>query len=175
MWKVNISLGLFFAISHLKTHRQQGGNRSEAVEWRYGYTYIEVSCTVKAILIGHHTERDREKRKERRQHRGAMVESQRKGRKAKQNRCEAPPCGRCAEQQRKATRGQKICGGGGECQIVVKERREKRVRLLHTVQHARQNTTSLYVNTSTRGFNNWSTVTWMRISITWGTRKWYFS
>lgn len=26
---------------------------------------------------------------------------------------------------------------------IVKERREKRVRLLHTVQHARQNTTSL--------------------------------
>lgn len=46
-------------------------------EGRDIYTYIEISCTVKAILIGHHTERDREKRKKRGQYRGAVVESQR--------------------------------------------------------------------------------------------------
>lgn len=32
---------------------------------------------------------------------------------------------------------------------IVEERRERRVRLLHTVQHARQNTTSLYTTTAT--------------------------
>lgn len=32
---------------------------------------------------------------------------------------------------------------------IVEERRERRVRLLHTVQHARQNTTSLCTTTAT--------------------------
>lgn len=43
-----------------------------------GYTYIEVSGTVKAILIGHHTEREGERRKERRQHKGTVVEAKEK-------------------------------------------------------------------------------------------------
>lgn len=71
-----------------------------------------------------------------------MAESQQK------KWCDAPPCGHCREQQMRVT----IEGGRGEknsAKQIVKERRERRVRLLHTVQHARQNTTSLYTNAST--------------------------
>lgn len=65
------------------------------------HTYIEVSSTVKAILIGHHTEREGERRQERkgrRQHKGTVVERQKK-KENKKKRCGAPPCGRRAEQQ----------------------------------------------------------------------------
>lgn len=50
------------------------------------HTYIEVSGTVKAILIGHHTEREGERRQERkgrRQHKGTVVERQKKKEKQK--------------------------------------------------------------------------------------------
>ena len=39
----------------------------ESVEERERYTYIEISRTVKTILIGHHTERERERERERRE------------------------------------------------------------------------------------------------------------
>jgi len=54
--------------------------------------------------------------------------------------------------QRKTNKGDD--GGEGErwengAKQIVRERRERRVRLLHTVQHARQNTTSLYTDAQT--------------------------
>ena len=70
---------------------------------------------------------------------------------------------------------------------IVKERKDRRVRLLHTVQHARQNTTSLYSNfrvillllqqvrqtsNSRKYCSIWSLKYPYHI---WGTRKWYFS
>lgn len=51
--------------------------------------------------------------------------------------CDAPPCGQCRKQQRRVT----IEGGkmGKRCQTdCEREKRERRVRLLHTVQHAGQ-------------------------------------
>lgn len=45
--------------------------------------------------------------------------------------------------------GETIEGGEKSGKQNVEERRERRVRLLHTVQHARENTTSLSMTTAT--------------------------
>lgn len=114
VFKSELSTGFVFAVSHLNTHRQQGENVSE--EWGSGaeesYTYIEISCTVKAILIGHHTERQRQ-----REEKGKEVQRSGGG-KRKQKGCDAPPCGHCGKQQ---TRARKQCQTDGGWQREEKE------------------------------------------------------
>lgn len=102
--KVHVSTGLVRAVSHLKTQQARGGKTQGGVrqQRRETYTYIEISGTVKTILIGHHTERERRERRERRKRKsgGGM---QKTNKQNKKRWCDAPPCGHCRKQQTRVT------------------------------------------------------------------------
>ena len=62
------ALGPGFNLFTLENKRERGGEKRDRERERdgerEGYTYIEFSSTVKAILIGHHTERGTDGREE---------------------------------------------------------------------------------------------------------------
>lgn len=99
--KVHVSTGLIRAISHLKTHkatRGRGGKRRwRGRQWRRGRrTYIEISCTVKTILIGHHTERETDNTGERGEERQRVEKGAVVGRQNKQNKTKGKKMVWCA-------------------------------------------------------------------------------
>lgn len=157
--KVHVSTGLIRAISHLKTHkatRGRGGKRRwRGRQWRRGRrTYIEISCTVKTILIGHHTERETDNTGERGEERQRVEKGAVVGRQNKQNKTKGKKNGvmrhhvGSAENNKQEwrLRGKRWENGAKQ---IVRERREKEGWDYYTPCNMQdKNTTSLYANAS---------------------------
>lgn len=145
-------MGLIRTVSHSKNPQASKGKRRWRVkQWRRDrHTYIEVSCTVKTILIGHHTERETDDsgRKDRK------VESTQEGCLESQNKIKIKQNKKMMEWSATVWTEHKTTNRGGDGEVRKWchrncEREKRRVRLLHTVQHARLNTTSLYTDAPT--------------------------